>query len=54
MTLIYPCPDCGQDLECDDGFGLWCQTCEHYHPFEQFDDPDDEHDRRNDERGDAA
>ena len=50
MSLIYPCPDCGQDLENDDGFGLWCDKCEHYHPFAAFTDPDGEHDRAIDDR----
>jgi len=56
MTLIYTCPDCDQDLEDDDGFGLWCPRCDHYHDLRAFTDPDDERDHAIDERerGDAA
>ncbi len=50
MSLIYTCPDCERDLDDDDGFGLWCERCEHYHPLAAFTDPDDEHDRRIDDR----
>lgn len=50
MTWIYSCPDCGRDLEPDDGVGLWCGFCEHYLPADSFDDPDDWRDRMIDER----
>jgi uncharacterized Zn finger protein (UPF0148 family) len=49
-SWIYTCPDCGGDLEPDDGGFLFCAVCEHEHPAAAFDDPDDERDRMIDDR----
>ena len=45
MSWIYSCPDCGRDLEDDDGIHLWCPSCEHCHPLAAFTDPDAERDQ---------
>jgi hypothetical protein len=53
MTLIYPCPDCGTDLDPADRLtaGDWCPGCRNYHDTTLLDDdPDGQRDRAIDDR----
>ena len=34
--IVYSCPDCGDDLEDDDGL-FWCPICEHLWSPAEFD-----------------